>query len=126
MSSPVLTARAGNRFRADVVYWETDARLAHMDTTGFTASLQVRASTGNRRVVISTVSSLDDSALLYQPTADDGFWTIQLPGDVTSALPPECDLEVELTNDLAEDDRITLFAGKLLTNPELVSSTPIP
>lgn len=124
-----FTARAGSSFRANIEYREppippaTNPKSGELiDTTGFTARLQLRSSSGNRRVILSVSESSDPSSILSldPATTAGGRWLIFFPASITRSLPPVSHLEMELVSDANADDVTALFSGAFRISPEQV------
>jgi hypothetical protein len=93
-----FSARAGSTFRANVEYREppaspdTDPQQGDLiDVTGFTARLQLRSASSNRRIILAVSEST-------QPDA----------------------IEMELVSDANADDVSPLFSGAIRIAPEQV------
>jgi hypothetical protein len=124
-----FSARAGSTFRANVEYREpplppeTDPQTGELiDVTGFTARLQLRSASSNRRVILAVSESTQPDAILsLDPEASPGGrWFIFLPASITRTLPPVSHIEVELVNDANPDDVSSLFSGAIRIAPEQV------
>jgi hypothetical protein len=124
-----FSARAGSTFRANVEYREppaspdTDPQQGDLiDVTGFTARLQLRSASSNRRIILAVSESTQPDAILSPDpdAAPGGRWFIFLPASVTRALPPVSHLEMELVSDANADDVSPLFSGAIRIAPEQV------
>jgi len=109
-----MKARAGTSLRARFKYLQPNGDF--VDTTGSTARIYLRPTSGSGRIILAAEQSDVDGATLQllQP----GEWRFFLSGMITKTLPPSVSFELELTPDDNEDDVTTLDAGTILTSPQ--------
>ncbi len=110
-----LKARAGSALKAQFRYQDAEENL--IDTTGFTAHLQLRAVSPGSRIIMDTTEGSENLTRLAP-----GHWRIFLGKSVTNSLPPTVRWELELVNDDNAEDVTFLASGTIQTEPEAVSS----
>lgn len=110
-----LKARAGSALKAQFKYQDAEGNL--INTTGYTAHLQLRAVSPNSRIILDTTEGSDNLTLI-----EPGHWRIFLGKSVTNSLPPTVRWEVELTNDADPEDVTFLASGMIQTEPEVVTN----
>lgn len=113
-----IKGRAGHKVTWDVRYWAPD-KTALINTTGFTASLQLRSLFGPRRVLLNVDET--DTVGVFQ-LVEPGHWRITLSPATTTSLPQRTAFEIELVNDLNPQDRNPLVPGVLLLDPQVVAN----
>lgn len=110
-----LKARAGSALKAQFRYQDAEGVL--VDTTGYTAHLQLRAVQGNSRVILEAIEGTDVLTLL-----EPGHWRIFLGKSITNSLPPTVRWELELVSDVNDEDVTFLASGTIKTEPEAVTN----
>lgn len=110
-----LKVRAGSSLKAHIKYHTPEGAL--VDTTGFTARFQLRATQTNSRVILDATQGSDVITLV-----EPGHWRIFLGKSITNSLPPTSRWELELTSDSNSEDVTTLGFGVLNVEPEVVSN----
>jgi hypothetical protein len=110
-----LKARAGSALKAQFLYQDPDGNL--INTTGFTARIQLRAVNNNSRVILDAEEGSSVLTLL-----EPGHWRIFPGKSITNSLPPTTRWELELTNDANPEDVTFLASGTILTEPESVTN----
>lgn len=113
-----IKGRAGTRVRFDVRYWEP-GKTSLIDTTGYTARLQIRSLSGPRRVLLNVDESGAPGVL--QRIAP-GHWRVTLSPAMTVSLPQRAAFEVELVSDVDVNERDPLFSGIVLIDPQVVTN----
>jgi len=121
-----FSVRAGSSFKTHVRYWQP-GKLELVDTSGYTARVQLRSANGSQRVLMNTRE-------VEIPTGDPvptgtilallepGHWRLLLNAGITRTLPPVTRVEVELVNDLDPDDVTSLMVGTVNVTPQGVSN----
>lgn len=116
-----LKARHGSSFKTTIRYEDSNGDL--IDTTGLTASFQLRAVAPNGRVLLNTQ---EHSTPLPAPVGTiltrtvPGSWDLFLGKTFVSSLPPTTRWEIELTSNLDPEDSYVIATGVLLVEPEAV------
>ena len=118
-----LKIRAGSSFTTHFKY--QDAEGVVINTSGYTATFQIRAVTPQSRVILDTEEYTGDlpapAGTTLTRTAT-GEWTLFLGKTITNSLPPTSVWEIELVNDTNPEDVKTLATGTFKVSPEAVSS----
>lgn len=120
-----LKARAGSSLKARLRYWQP-GRVELVDTTGYTARLQVRVAGERGRVLLNTTEFTGDPA--EAPSAASltrlapGDWRLFLGRTMTRVLPERSIFEIELVNDLNDEDVVTIISGIIAVVPEAVKN----
>jgi hypothetical protein len=110
-----LKARAGSALKAQFRYQDAEGNL--INTTGFTAHLQLRAVSPGSRIIMDTSEGSDNLTLLAP-----GHWRIFLGKSITNSLPPTVRWELELVDDSNPEDVTFLASGTIQTEPEVVTN----
>lgn len=113
-----IKGRSGSKVTWDVRYW-APGKTALIDTTGFTAKLQVRSLFGPRRVLLNVPETAEPGVL---QRVEPGHWRVTLTPAMTTSLPARSSFEVELVNDVDPTDRSSLVPGVLLLDPQVVAN----
>lgn len=119
-----LKVRSGKAFKREIYFWDaTHENL--INTTGFTARVQVRGNQVPRRVLLSSSEYNEDDSppagtILFR--VEPGHWRLFLGSSITRSLPPRVSIEVELTNDANLEDVSPLFEASLMVEPEVVAN----
>jgi len=125
-----LKVRAGKPLKAAFNYWQPGMRGQDgglVDTTGYTARIQVRATQRPGRILLNSKEWVAPNTDTPVPAGtilrrvEPGSWRLVLSGAVTRSLPQSSRFEVELVNDLDPDDSVPLADGVILVQPEVVS-----
>lgn len=127
LMAATLKARAGHSFKAHVRYYTDKKKTTLVDTTGYTARLQLRATQPPARILLDTeavvvVDPEDIPSGTALAQLAPGHWRIFLGKSLTKKLPPSVRFEVELVNDTDEEDSIPVASGTIQVNPEAVTS----
>lgn len=121
-----IKARAGSAFKATIRYWTDDTKTTLVNTTGYTARLQLRAVQPPARVLLDSaaVDVVDENNIppgTVFGQLEPGRWRIFLGKTLTKTLPPTVRFEVELTNIADPEDTILVCAGSIQVQPQGVS-----
>lgn len=119
-----LKVRSGKSFKRDIYFWDA-THTDLINTTGYTARVQVRGNQIPRRVLLSsseyhTNDTPPAGTILYR--VEPGHWRLFLGKSITRSLPPRVSIEVELVNDANVEDVSPLFEATLMVEPELVAN----
>lgn len=110
-----LKARAGSSCKATFSYVDPDGEP--IDVTGYTVRFQLRAATGQSRVLLQTQAP-SDNLIDVSPAV----WQLFLGKTITETLPPKARWELELVSTTNPEDVSTLGTGILLTEPQVVTN----
>lgn len=121
-----FSVRAGSSFKAHVRYWQP-GKSELVDTSGFTARIQLRAANGTQRILMNTREvEIPEGEAVPPGTVlallEPGHWRLIFNAAITKTLPPVARLEVELINDLDPDDVTLLMAGTINVTPQAVTN----
>lgn len=113
----VFKVRSGSAFKTTIEYRQPDNEL--VDTTGFTATIQIRAAQPNGRVILKTneIAEPAPAGTVLRRT-EPGSWYLFFGKSLTRTFPPTAFWELELVNDSDPEDTITLASGVIKTEPE--------
>lgn len=113
----VFKVRSGSAFKTTIEYRQPDEEL--VDTTGFTATIQIRAGQPNGRIILVTNEVDDPSpAGTVLTRIEPGSWYLFFGKSLTRTFPPTAFWELELVNDSNPEDIVTLASGVIKTEPE--------
>jgi len=124
--SLTLKTRSGKSFKRDIYFWQPaneDGSQDLVNTTGFTARVQLRSSQANHRVLLSSHEyngSLPAPSGTVLTRIEPGHWLLFLGKSITRSLPSRVRIEVELVNDANAEDVTALFEAALMVEPEVV------
>lgn len=114
--SVTLKVRAGAALKANVRYYTDDSKTELVDTTGYSAYLQLRAHQSPSKVLLNT----KDGPHITQVDPDAGEWEIFLGKTLVRSLPPTVRFEIELVSDTNPEDVDEVESGVILVIPESV------
>lgn len=126
-----LKTRAGTPLKCAINYWQPGMKHQEgglVNTSGYTARLQVRATQRPGRVLINAkewVAPAPDAEVppgTVLRRVEPGRWTVVLSGSLTRSLPQSSRFELELVNDLDPDDTVSLADGVILVTPQVVAN----
>lgn len=119
-----IKGRSGSKLTFDVRYWNP-GKTALINTTGYTARLQLRSLQRPARVLLTTHEytagdPIPAGTVLWRIAP--GHWRVLLDAAVTMSLPPNVRVEVELVKDSNANDVSPLFSGVINVDPQVVAN----